>query len=1014
MSGNSADSRGVIEAAELVDSGAFDTSFYLRMAGKRTSQNAARNYLMHGRQKAIAPHPLIEYEYIDSAVWERMRKGNLSALLDWLRSPQARKVAWGPLFDPRDLDGADPLMVLRELNDDDLVPVPADFVGTVPTLAAVRSSIVAWQETYRDELQLALPSRRNHWDENETEIWFQSLGSHATGLVSVIMPAKNRDDTISAAIDSVLAQSYRNFELIIIDDGSTDSTHEIAAAYAARDSRVRVIEGPHRGVGPARTAGLAVHKGEFVAFLDSDNTWTTDFLLYSLRALSADKAVVATHTGLRLHGDGGSVEYRGGNVSPAALQLGNSIDINVLVARSTSVQAAGGFDDSLRRWVDYDLVLRLARQGELRYLPFIGCDYSNHARADRITRRESPHWEWVVKGKNLVDWSKIQQALPDRKGGRISIIVVANGAFFGPRRVVDSALREDIDDLEVIVVDSGSSASVGRRLVATYVNDTRVRYIRLPANPLFPNAANVGFAQSTGEYVAFISGSATPRDGWLKAMVRKRSESDALATQALVVQHGGSVLSAGYAFLRGSMPTSFLAGHPVEDAREADLEGLTAVSRLALLVNANSFARLRGFDPFFVDGFEDVDFFLRARHEFGPSNSLLNVASDAIVLVDVRTSPGSERRRIESGRLLEERWAQAEPPNDASRYEARAFRVAHLVPGQGSAKPFSSPLLVRDRAPGSLRWAIKIGANYTQDRWGDVPFADDLARALRRLGQNVVIDRHGAHDRASTYLDDVVVAIRGRHEIRPQYGATNILWVISRPELVTVEEVRGYEAVYAASEKWADWMSAQSGRRVEVLHQATDPERFRPDLEPLEGADEMVFVGAPRLEEGEEYGRRLVGLAVQANAPLGVWGHGWEKFVPEAHVREGFLDFSLTPRVYRSAQIGLNDHWADMKEWGFISNRAFDIVASGTPVISDEIDGLELFEGAVASANSVEEMTQLVMDRSWLPSQECMVEISEMVRREHSFDARATKLLRTALDLRDQVPLRAPRDGRRQ
>src|SRR5699024_92739 len=121
-------------------------------------------------------------------------------------------------------------------------------------------------------------------------------------------------------------------------------------------------------------------------------------------------------------------------------------------------------------------------------------------------------------------------------------------------------------------------------------------------------------------------------------------------------------------------------------------------------------------------------------------------------------------------------------------------------------------------------------------------------------------------------LDDVVLTIRGRWPIPPQPGRVNIMWVISRPELVTVEEVLGYDVVYAASAKWAAWMTAQSGKRIEVLHQATDPERFRPDLERFELADDLIFVGAPRPVEGGPYGRPLVGMAVQAEVPLGVWG----------------------------------------------------------------------------------------------------------------------------------------------
>lgn len=233
------------------------------------------------------------------------------------------------------------------------------------------------------------------------------------------------------------------------------------------------------------------------------------------------------------------------------------------------------------------------------------------------------------------------------------------------------------------------------------------------------------------------------------------------------------------------------------------------------------------------------------------------------------------------------------------------------------------------------------------------------------------------------------------------------MWVISRPDLVTIEEVRSYDIVYAASQKWADWMSAVSGRPVRLMQQATDPKRFHPDLPKLEMADDLVFVSAPRSDESPRYGRELIGLNIEGSVPVGLWGPGWGRFVPEHWVRGDFLDFDLTPRAYRSAVIALNDHWTDMREWGFISNRAFDIVATGTPVISDEIDGLELFEGAAAVATDAESMRKLYTDRSWIPSEQRMLEISEMVRERHSFQARATTLLNDVMRLRSGKALGA-------
>jgi len=94
-------------------------------------------------------------------------------------------------------------------------------------------------------------------------------------LVSVIIPAYNTGRYLPETLESVFAQSYDNFEVIVIDDGSVDDTRDQVRAFG---SRLTLLERAHEGIGPARNAGLARATGEFVAFLDSDDLWVPDTL----------------------------------------------------------------------------------------------------------------------------------------------------------------------------------------------------------------------------------------------------------------------------------------------------------------------------------------------------------------------------------------------------------------------------------------------------------------------------------------------------------------------------------------------------------------------------------------------------------------------------------------------------------------------------------------------------------------------------------------------------------------
>ena len=90
---------------------------------------------------------------------------------------------------------------------------------------------------------------------------------------SVIIPTYNRAQVIQRAVDSVLSQTFRDFELLIIDDGSTDDSLNVLQSLAHNDKRMRVVTQSNQGAGPARNRGLDIARGEYIAFLDADDTW---------------------------------------------------------------------------------------------------------------------------------------------------------------------------------------------------------------------------------------------------------------------------------------------------------------------------------------------------------------------------------------------------------------------------------------------------------------------------------------------------------------------------------------------------------------------------------------------------------------------------------------------------------------------------------------------------------------------------------------------------------------------
>jgi len=207
-------------------------------------------------------------------------------------------------------------------------------------------------------------------------------------MVSVIIPTYNRACVLKRAVDSVLRQSYRDLELIIVDDGSQDRTAELVSFI--HDDRLRYLVQQNRGAANARNQGVWASKGEWISFLDSDDAWLPGKLQRQIASLAADPRYRVNYTNEIWIRNGVRVNQRkkhrkfGGWIYPFCLPLCLISPSSALLHRSI-FESEKGFDESYPVCEDYELWLRLTARYPVQFLdePLI---YKYGGHQDQLSR----------------------------------------------------------------------------------------------------------------------------------------------------------------------------------------------------------------------------------------------------------------------------------------------------------------------------------------------------------------------------------------------------------------------------------------------------------------------------------------------------------------------------------------------------------------------------------------------------------------------------------------------------
>ena len=454
--------------------------------------------------------------------------------------------------------------------------------------------------------------------------------------VSVIVPTYNRPDRLRTALASLAAQTYQDFEVIVVNDAGRD-VEFVVAACADRHRITTVIHDRNRGLAAARNSGLREAKGAYIAYLDDDDRYLPNHLETLVGYLDRRECRVAYTDAWRVQerqSDGGYVET-GRDVPysydfrPAELLVSNYFPVLCVMHDRACLDDVGLFDESLFAHEDWDLWIRMATRFPFKHLPVRTAEFTWRTDGSSMTsgtretywrtteiiyRKYRPYADLIggvreAQDKRLAEMRVIGSA----KNYVCSLVMpICNRVELTKDCLTALAGLKDQPEYELIIVDNGSTDGT-TDFLRQLSGDVRI--IVNDENLGFAKACNQGAAAARGKYLVFLNNDTIPQPGWLAALV---AEVDSHAEVGIVgskllypdgtVQHAGVVRDCArrlpYHIYKG-----FAGSHPaVNQRREFQI-----VTAACLLIRRALFDEVGRFDEEYVNGFEDADLCLRVR-----------------------------------------------------------------------------------------------------------------------------------------------------------------------------------------------------------------------------------------------------------------------------------------------------------------------------------------------------------------------------------------------------------------
>lgn len=547
-----------------------------------------------------------------------------------------------------------------------------------------------------------------------------------------------------------------------------------------------------------------------------------------------------------------------------------------------------------------------------------------------------------------IDWKKVEAERATSSNGLSSIVVRATRTDTIHRLLLSIFEHEAGEEFEVIV--ASDCREIEQHLAIFPIMFGNFKYVSVPRDAGSGTQLNLAFLKAKGSRVIFIDESVEVAPEWLRTLVKPLEDRGVVAVRPQLIGAVGQAERSPVPALRA--PANIVQSVTlVKDAPEFCERGVPCFA-----VRSTDFAAASGFDRF-VDARSQIEFCAR----LGQPGRQFATALDSCVLSQVATPAGVEI--------------------DVADLDTRTVARAPAERKIGASAIRTQPRSV----------SIKIACPRAQKKeyWGDYHFAVSLAAAFMRQGVRARVEFRDLWP-ASSNDADVNLVLRGLSPFNPPMKNNNLIWVISHPDDVPVSELDGFDVVFGASEHWCRTVASLTKSTVVPLLQCSDSHRFY--IRPRNGrfASHALFIANSRGVK-----RTVVRHAIDYGIPLDIYGHGWKTHAPRQWVKGKNIANIDLPMYYSNADVVLNDHWDDMRESGFVSNRIFDALACGAPVVTDAVAAMpeDLASHCVIfrSAGEFKASIETAIGRT---TEARSAAACRLIHEKHSFDCRAATILK--------------------